>query len=149
MTKEEHIHELDRIMSSIGRHFTNARKGFHRFPVSGPEFFVLRRLAFDGPARITLLAAEFGLDQSTVSNIVNGLYERDLVTKDKDPDDRRVTLVGVSSKARELIEHMERQRFERIKQLFGHLSEEDLSELVRIVTKLREGLENSDRMELS
>jgi len=141
VSKEEYIRQLDRILAGIGRRFANARRGFRKLPVSGPEFFMLRHVADAGPARISALAQGLALDQSTVSNVVNSLEEKGLVEKNKDPDDRRVTLVSVTREGRMILEQVADHRSEQMRQTLGQLPEEDLAGLVRIFAKLRRIME--------
>lgn len=138
--KKELIRELDRIMAAIGRFFASAREGFREFPLSGPQFFLLRHLLLAGPASISDIAAGLRLNQSTVSNVVNDLHRLHLVTKQIDPMDRRVVQVQITAEGRRVAEKTEAARCDRMNQLFSYLSEAELADLVRIFTNLQRGL---------
>lgn len=145
MSKEALIRDLDRLFSSIGKHFTNARKGFTQRDVTGPEFFVLRLITVEGPKNVSQVAEHFNLNQATVSNIAHALHERGLVLKKKNPADRRVTLLYTTDRGRCIVEEIEAERFERLRRFLHHLSTEDLEDLVRIFSKLRSALQHHEK----
>lgn len=142
MKKERLIRDLDRLISSIGKQFTNARKGFQNRDVSGPEFFLLRHVAVEGSRNVSQVAEQFNLNQATVSNIVHSLHDKGLLVRGRNPDDRRVTLLDVTEAGRAIVEEIESQRFEEFKQLLGRLTTEDLAELVRIFSKLKAAVDH-------
>ena len=141
MDKEDYIRQLDRILTGFGRRFANVRRGFEELPVSGPEFFLLRHVKLAGPLSVSAVAEGLALDQSTISNLVNALEAKGLVQREKDPADRRVTLVNVTGAGCKVLDQAAAARFRRVRQLFSRLSEEDLAHLVRIFSKLRQWLE--------
>ncbi|MFO8059919.1 MAG: MarR family transcriptional regulator [Bacillota bacterium] len=141
MNKEMLIRELDRLISTIGKHFTNARKGFRDHDVSGPQFFLLRHIAIEGPRNVSQVAEQFNLNQATVSNIVHFLHDKGLILRKSSPDDRRITLLEVTEAGRAIVEEIETERFEKFKQILEHLPPEDLAELVRIFSRLKTILE--------
>jgi DNA-binding MarR family transcriptional regulator len=57
---------------------------------------VLKTLVHNGPMRLSTLAAELGLDASTVSRHVRQLEGRGLLQRTDDPDDGRASRVAVS-----------------------------------------------------
>ena len=62
---------------------------------------VLRRLADDGPRRITELAAAESVAQPTMTTLVSRLEARGLARRDADPADRRAVLAAVTDRGRE------------------------------------------------
>ncbi len=140
MKKESLIRDLDRLISTIGKQFTNARKGFRNRDVSGPEFFLLRHIAVEDSRNVSQVAEQFNLNQATVSNIVHSLHDKGLITRGTNPSDRRVTLLQVTEAGRAVVEEIESERFEEFKQILDHLTMEDLAELVRIFSKLKAAL---------
>ncbi len=138
--KEQLIRRLDYLFSSVGKHFTNARKGFREANVSGPEFFLLRHIHMQGARSISQLAEQLALNQATVSNVVNSAAKKDLVVKEKDSKDRRVTIIQVTDKGRKTVNRLQQQRFKRFRSILNHLSTDELQTLEKIFSKLLDRL---------
>lgn len=103
---------------------------------------MLHRLASDGPKRPSDLAAEMGLDLSTVSRHVKTLDDGGLVTREADPADRRsfrlsVTLEGVRITQAGL---MRRER--TVDEVLGHWDRDDAATLRRLLGRLADDLDN-------
>ncbi len=80
-------------MMSLGRRMR------HRAPGDQIDFSawpVLKTLVHNGPMRLSALAAELGLDASTVSRHARQLEDRGLLERTDDPDDGRASRVAVS-----------------------------------------------------
>jgi len=60
------------------------------------EAHVLVALSEHGPMPIGALHREFGHKPSTLTNVVDGLERRDLVMREKNPDDRRSVLIRLT-----------------------------------------------------
>ena len=142
--KEQLIRRLDYLFSSVGKHFTNARKGFRESNVSGPEFFLLRHINIQGPRSVSELAEQLALNQATVSNVINAAAEKDLIVKKKDPQDRRITRIAITDKGIDVVEYLQKQRFERLKSILSHLDNDELQTLEKIFSKLLDKLGSAE-----
>jgi DNA-binding MarR family transcriptional regulator len=69
--------------------------------------------------------------------VVDALEERGLVHRSPDPDDRRATLVTLSTQGEEVAEAVRKARTAEAEQFFDRLSAHDRSELARIIGVLR------------
>lgn len=138
--KEQLTRRLDYLFSSVGKHFTNARKGFKQANVSGPEFFLLRHIQMQGPRSISQLADQLALNQATVSNVVNSAQQKELVRKKKDSEDRRITIIQITDKGKKTVDQLQQQRFERLRNILNHLSTDELRTLEQIFSKLLDRL---------
>jgi DNA-binding MarR family transcriptional regulator len=88
-------------------HLIRTGSGLHRRTTAAgvPVLGVLRRC---GPLRTTAIAAEFGLDPSTVSRQVDALVQSGHVEKVPDPADGRAALVQLTEQGQaELAAHVE------------------------------------------
>ena len=63
---------------------------------------VLYRLDTDGPVRLTTLAAAVEMSQPSMTQLVQRLERRDLVSRSPDPEDRRAALVSITATGRQL-----------------------------------------------
>ena len=69
-------------------------------PVEGPALAVLHQLGCSGPSRLSDLAAQLGLDASTVSRHVRSLEMGGYVARTDDPADRRAALLAATAPGR-------------------------------------------------
>ncbi len=137
MKKDALIHQLDYLVSSVGKHFTNVRRAFRDFDVKGPEYFLIRLLSIEGTQSVSDIASHLALTQATASNIINSAEQKGLVEKVKDPDDRRITLINLTDDGVNLLSEVKKARLERSKKILRQLTTEELEELVRIFSKLK------------
>jgi DNA-binding MarR family transcriptional regulator len=92
---------------------------------------VLGYLDRSGPQRITDLAAAEGVSQPSMTQLVQRLQQRGLVSRASDPADGRVALVSLTSKGRSVLAERRRQNAERVAQWLDGLPEEDAIALAR------------------
>lgn len=106
---------LDRAMSVLARRGTATR--LHRrvtraadVDVDRAAYLVLRRIASDGPSRITDVACRMGVEPSTTSRHVRALERRGWLEKQVDATDARVALAAVTAAGSAVVETVEAER---------------------------------------
>jgi len=77
-------------------YLTYHRRDGPRSDLPGASRAVLTHLAVTGPLTVGEAAAHLGRTQSVVSEIVDGLVRKGLLERERDPDDRRRTLVWLT-----------------------------------------------------
>lgn len=95
----------------------------------------LSRLARNGPQRLTRLAAEEGVAQPSMTQLVQRLVKQGLVARVGDPEDGRVVLVSITDAGREVLRGRREARVARLAALLDTLPAEDrqaLAEAARI-----------------
>lgn len=102
------------------------RSGAH--DVSRTEVGVLATLA-DGPRRITQLAMTEALAQPTVTQLVDKLEGRGLVTRARSDDDGRVVLVAITDLGREELEEVRTEIRANMRAALVDLPDAELTEL--------------------
>jgi DNA-binding MarR family transcriptional regulator len=65
--------------------------------VTMTQLKIMFLLFVDGPKRMSDLASDLGVTLATASGLADRLVERDIVTRESQPDDRRVVLCRLSS----------------------------------------------------
>ncbi|MEX2626113.1 MAG: MarR family transcriptional regulator, partial [Ilumatobacteraceae bacterium] len=75
-------------------------------PVTEAGSSLLRSVSRHGPIALSNLAARMGLDQSTVSRQIQALEASDLIERSPDPDDRRSSLISLSTEGDRLLERV-------------------------------------------
>ena len=102
------------------------RSGAH--DVSRTEVGVLATLA-DGPRRITQLATTEALAQPTVTQLVDKLEGRGLVTRARSDDDGRVVLVATTDAGRAALEEVRTEIRANMRAALVDLPDAELTEL--------------------
>jgi hypothetical protein len=77
-------------------YLTFHRRDGPRNELSGASRAVLQHLAMSGPLTVGEAAVHLDRAQSVVSEIVDGLTRKDLLERERDPGDRRRTLVWLT-----------------------------------------------------
>jgi DNA-binding MarR family transcriptional regulator len=89
-----------------------------------------------GPARPSVLAAEFGFAPRTVTELVDTLERDGLVTRQADPTDRRALLVALTSEGEAALAVAHATRARLMKQVFGALGGDDRATMARLLQTL-------------
>lgn len=113
---------------------------FRGAPVSMPEYDVLYTLTGcpAGGVRLRELAEHVRLSQPGLSRLVERMEAEGLVRRERDPQDGRGTLVGLTERGRETQRAMGRRHARSIVARVGSaLTAAELAELERLCTKLR------------
>lgn len=97
---------------------------------------ILGRLHDEGPQRIGLLAATFGLDPSTITRQVQALERAALVQRRVDPHDRRASILDLTDEGRDVLSRTRSYRRERLEEVLHDWTEEDRQELARLLAKM-------------
>jgi DNA-binding MarR family transcriptional regulator len=109
------------------------RSGAHE--LSRTEAGVLSTLT-DGPRRITELAATEALAQPTVTQLVDKLQARGLVTRARAAEDGRVVLVEISAHGRECLEELRGEIRANMREALAALPDAELTELAHAADTL-------------
>ncbi len=89
----------------------------------------LATLERSGPRRLTGLAAQEGVTQPAMTQLIARLQDSGLVGRDADPDDGRVVQVRLSEAGREMLARRRAVRAERLALILARISPEDRAAL--------------------
>lgn len=96
----------------------------------------LRVIVTRGRLRLGELAEALRVAPRSVTDVVDGLQQADLVARSNDPADRRAVAVEATPEGRALASEVEALRREHAAEFFGHLSATDQAELSRLLDLL-------------
>lgn len=99
--------------------------------------FEVRRMGSPSMQRV---AEELGMDVTTFSRQVKALEGKGLVVRRVSPDDRRVSLLGLTDEGRRVLGQIDLYMAARIEQLFSSLSPFERDTVVRSLALLNEAL---------
>ena len=105
--------------------------------VQGHILFEVRR---KGNPSMQQVAEELGMDITTFSRQVKSLETKGLVFRSVSPDDRRVSLLGVSDAGRQVLEKIDLYMADRIEQIFSQMSAFERETVVRSLGLLNDAV---------
>lgn len=107
--------------------------------ISEPQFNVLRILRGQNGGTMNLYEIQSRMVQqmSNVSRLIDRLLVKGYVTRDEDPANRRRVNIGITEKGLDLLKKFDPVHDEWYGKLGGKLSEDEASELSRLLEKVR------------
>lgn len=100
------------------------------------DFGVLEALLHKGPLPVNVLGKKVLLTTGSITTAVDRLARRGLVERRNDPGDRRVRLVRLTRKGRQLIEPAFAQHGADLEEVVSVLTREERATLVALLRKL-------------
>lgn len=101
------------------------RRGGAPRDISFTTAATLARLEQEGPRRLTSLAADEGVAQPSMTQLVQRLERQGLVERNRDADDKRVVWVGITPAGRRLLADRRAQRAQEFADLLAALPPEE------------------------
>jgi len=145
--KRVHMAEVDK---QIEQQMTVLLRRVQRIHVSTSEgdvyldrsaYGIMCRLADEGPQRLGSFATAFGLDPSTITRQVQALERTGLAARTTDVTDRRASILDLTDEGREVLARTRAYRRQRLRDAMSDWSEEDKTEIARLLSKLNTSLD--------
>src|ERR1700745_730546 len=130
----------------LGKAFRAAAKylyaGLEETGIDDTDFRILEVLLNRGPLPVNTIGPKVNLTPGSISTAVDRLVERDLVSRVESPEDRRVRVVSLTPKGKELIAPIFRKHVVEIKRVFADASPKELRALEVALKKIGKRAEN-------
>src|SRR6202158_2248685 len=127
---DDRVQLIKRILDCSGLLFQNMsptrNQAWLTVDLTMPQLKALMCVASNNGAPSGHIARRLGVGLSTVTGIVDRLADHDPVTRQEDPDDRRVTMVLPTLRGRTLVDELTRYRDEAITALLSRLDADQL-----------------------
>ena len=104
----------------------------------GHILFEIRRMGSPSMQRV---AEELGMDVTTFSRQAKGLEGKGFVVRQVSPDDRRVSLLGLTDEGRRVLEQIDRYMADKIEEIFSSMTPFERETVVGSLGLLNEALE--------
>ncbi|MEJ2291260.1 MAG: MarR family winged helix-turn-helix transcriptional regulator [Deinococcales bacterium] len=127
---------VDEIIEAFGAMRARRVRAVHRDrrdALSSGHLQVLARLQMVGPMPVSRVAATLGVSAAAATGMVGRMEERGLVRRTRDERDRRVVLVGLTSKGRTVLADIGNRGRASLARVLSRLDADEL-------TQLRDGL---------
>ena len=138
LSREKIDRLLFEIMASIYRF---ERKKVQLFGINYEAFYLLFLLRQRSHVRMRDIAEEMDIHISTASRAVNRLEKRGLVSRKKDPKDKRSILVSLEPEGEKVVKASEDHSFRIIKKNMEGMTEEDAAAIVTTAIQFSKILE--------
>lgn len=96
---------------------------------------VLGRVYDDDGVRLSRLAADFGVEMSTVSRQITALQDAGLIRSEPDPADGRARLLGVTAAGRDAVERTRALRRAMLREALTGWSPQDVEVLAALLSR--------------
>ena len=124
----------------LGKAFRAAAKylyaGLEETGIDNTDFRILEALLNKGPLPVNTIGPKVYLTPGSISVAVDRLVERGLVSRVESPEDRRVRVVSLTPKGKELITPVFRNHSAEIGKVFADASPKELRSLETILKKI-------------
>lgn len=111
--------------------------------LTGPQFFILYLLSTSEEMKSTELAAKLDVKPSAITVMIDRLLKNDLVSRQRDENDRRIVKLELTTGGREVFEMAKKVRRGIFSRYLAYLDEADVGQLVTIYEKLAAAIENN------
>jgi DNA-binding MarR family transcriptional regulator len=134
--REDLLQKLIESMMSVMKHVGRGLAP-HEPSLSPPQVRLLFIIASrkDG-FQVTELADKVGITPGAVTQFVDALVEKGLVSREGDPADRRIVRLKLTETAKAHYENLRKEYLASMTRAFGVLSDAELRELIRIFGKV-------------
>jgi MarR family transcriptional regulator, 2-MHQ and catechol-resistance regulon repressor len=100
------------------------------------DFRILEALLNKGPLPVNTIGPKVNLTPGSISVAVDRLFDKGLVSRVESPEDRRVRVVSLTAKGKELIAPVFRKHAAEIGKVFADASPKELRSLETILKKI-------------
>jgi MarR family 2-MHQ and catechol resistance regulon transcriptional repressor len=104
--------------------------------IDDTDFRILEALLNKGPLPVNTIGPKVFLTPGSISTAVDRLVERGLVSRVESPEDRRIRVVSLTQKGKELIAPIFRKHAAEIRKVFSDASQKELRTLETILKKI-------------
>jgi DNA-binding MarR family transcriptional regulator len=115
---------------------------FRRFGLKQQQFSVLDGIVWHGPINQKDLAERLLFEKSNISKIVRILTEKKMINVVTNPIDRRLTLLSETPEGLSIWKGCMQAFNESSKIFFSQLSENELSEAIKLLKKIQKSFKN-------
>lgn len=109
--------------------------------VSASQAKILWMLEYRGPQRVSVLADRLGITPGAVTSLSNKLISSGYALRMQDSNDRRVVMLEITEKGREVLKKFRMETKSTVKHFFAGLSDEDIDHLIRIYQQVMKNID--------
>ncbi|WP_042200736.1 MarR family winged helix-turn-helix transcriptional regulator [Paenibacillus camerounensis] len=104
--------------------------------VTNDQFLILRLIKAQRLCTATYLAEAVSVGKSSITAIINRLYEAGMIERTRDENDRRLVYLSLTQQGEEVYQLAEKQVQDVISPYLFHFEEEDIEKFITLFEKL-------------
>jgi MarR family transcriptional regulator, organic hydroperoxide resistance regulator len=135
MDKEELIQGIIENLSKCQRPALN-NAGWKTLGLSHAQMSMLYLLFYHSESSIKEAADFLGITKSAVSQLLDPLVDKALVTRRNDPKDRRIVRVSLTTGGKSTLKKLAKYKFAGLRSALENLDHKELNELYRLHKKM-------------
>jgi len=108
------------------------------FGLSYEDIYLLQFLRSKSPSKMSEIAREMGMPISTATRVIDRLQKKELMTREKDPEDKRNILVFLKPGGEKIVKRVEDHTFEIISGNLESFSKTDVEAFLRTASSLQQ-----------
>lgn len=109
--------------------------GIQESGLGDSDFRVLEALLHKGPLPVNVIGPKVFLTPGSISTAVDRLFGKGLVSREENPEDRRIRLVALTENGKALIRPIYRKHVAEVRQVFTDFTPSELRQLERLMKK--------------
>ncbi len=136
----------------IARLMPNIIRGVHlnflsNRRITQTQFLVITAIHSRGRCSMRILAESIHVSMPTISGIVDRLVTSGSILREANPSDRRLVMVELSAKGKQLVEQFQKAAGTRWEEILKPLSQEELESLHRIFRRIAQEIRSGPEHE--
>ncbi|MEN2767777.1 MarR family winged helix-turn-helix transcriptional regulator [Ornithinibacillus xuwenensis] len=136
MQMKELIERYQTAMNQVYRRVNILLKEKIHSDITSDQFATLHYITKNEKCTSTDIANEFGVGKSAVTAQINRLFDKGLIERDRDDNDRRVIYLHVTDKGIDFVEFTEKALFSELEKYLTNFDQEEIYTFIHSLEKL-------------
>lgn len=136
MKLKELIDRYQNAMNTIVREVNHILKEKVHSDITTDQFATLQYVHNNKQCTSSQISQAFGVGKSAVTAQINRLYDKHLIERIRDQEDRRIVYLNITEKGTELVNYTEKKLYEALGAKLSHFEEHEIISFVSALEKL-------------
>lgn len=133
--------KVSSVMPLISREFFRSMSDeFYKTKLTMPQFAIMDVMSRNPDVKMSDLAHLISVTTAAMTGMIDRLVKGGYVSRGRDPDDRRIIKVRLTSKGSKIVKDMIDHRNKMTERIFGMLSENERAQYLKILDRIRRNL---------
>lgn len=109
--------------------------------ITSDQYYTLRHIYQSGSCTSTHLAEVFEVKKSAITAIINRMWDKGLIKRTRDENDRRIVYLTLTEQGNELYLMLERRIYNLVESFISKFDENEITQFLKTYEKLNEILQ--------
>ncbi|MFD1735226.1 MarR family winged helix-turn-helix transcriptional regulator [Bacillus salitolerans] len=139
MDRDELMKNLERTMQGTFRALQKGMNSILGDNINRSEFYLLRFLKENGPAKVSLISSELKVTASHITAVGDSLVTKGYIERNRSSEDRRIVELSLSDHGKQLFNDLNLRRTQYLYSTLDDLTDAEISELITLFNKFNLG----------